>query len=133
MSWLWLIGIIALTNSNGNRASPWNISLRIFTSANLFHPVVNSTLQFFMVSLLNFITSPDILCIVKQSMILLCRAILYAFLLSIHAIAIFFLWFCSHWICVDRYIVDLFFFACGILSVLWGTDRGLFVSSKFPL
>ena len=33
---MWLTGIIAITNSNGDSASPWNISLWIFAWAKLF-------------------------------------------------------------------------------------------------
>ena len=41
---MWLSGIIAITNSNGDSASPWKIPLWIFPSAQLFHLSVNSTL-----------------------------------------------------------------------------------------
>ena len=42
---MWLRGIMSSTNSNGDSASPWNMLLWIFTSAKLFPPTVNSTLQ----------------------------------------------------------------------------------------
>ena len=42
----WLSGINAITNSNGDSATTWNIPLWIFTSAKLYPP-----LQFFMVFL----------------------------------------------------------------------------------
>ena len=44
-----LKGLMAITNSNGDSASPWNTPLCIFTFANLFPPAVNSTLQVSMV------------------------------------------------------------------------------------
>ena len=40
-----LSGIMAITNSNGDCASPWNMPLWIFTSAKVFPPAVNSTFQ----------------------------------------------------------------------------------------
>ena len=72
-------GIIAITNSNGDSASPWNMPLWIFTSVKLFPPAVISTLQFSMVFSINFMTSPDILYILKQSVFQLCGTISYAF------------------------------------------------------
>ena len=42
----WLSGIIAITNINGDSASPWKIPFRIFTSAKILHLAVTSTLQF---------------------------------------------------------------------------------------
>ena len=49
-----LSGIIAITNSNGDRASPWKI-FQIFTSIKLFPPTDCSTLQFSMVFSVNFV------------------------------------------------------------------------------
>ena len=86
---MWLSGIIAIIDSNGDIASPWNIPLWIFASTKLFPPGVNSTLQVFMVSSIKFTTSSDILYILRQFIIQLCGAILYDFLLSIQAIARF--------------------------------------------
>ena len=40
---------VAIINSNGDSASPWNIPFLIFASEKLFPPAVNSTLQVFMV------------------------------------------------------------------------------------
>ena len=57
----WLSGIIAITNTNSDSASPWKIPLRIFTTAKLFPSAVNSILQFFMVFSINFMTSSNIL------------------------------------------------------------------------
>ena len=57
---IWFSGIIAITNSNNDSASPWKIRLWIFTSVKLFPPAVSSTLQFCMVFSINFMTSPDI-------------------------------------------------------------------------
>ena len=42
--WMWLSGVIAITNSNGDSASPWNMLLWIFTSAKLFPPAVKNWL-----------------------------------------------------------------------------------------
>ena len=39
-------GIIAITNRNGDSASPWKIPAWIFTSVKLIPPDVSSTLQF---------------------------------------------------------------------------------------
>ena len=58
-----LSGIIAITNSKGDSAS-W-----IFTTAYVFLPAVNSILQFFMTSVINFITLSNILYIFKYSII----------------------------------------------------------------
>ena len=38
---MWLSCIITIKNSNGDSTSPWNIPLQIFTSANLFPPIVD--------------------------------------------------------------------------------------------
>ena len=58
---LWLSGIIAFINNNGDSASPWNICLWIFASAKLFPPTINSILQVFMVFSIKFMSSSDIL------------------------------------------------------------------------
>ena len=63
---MWLNGIIAITNSNGFSASPWNIPLWIFTSAKLFPPAVNSTLQVSTVFSIKFMTLSGILYILRQ-------------------------------------------------------------------
>ena len=49
---VWSSGIMAIMNSNGDSASPWNIPLEIFASAKLLPPTVNSTQQVFMVFLI---------------------------------------------------------------------------------
>ena len=67
-----LRGIIAITNYNGDSVSSRNIPLWIFTSAKVFNPTVNSTLLFFMVSSMKFMTSSDILDILRQSIIQFC-------------------------------------------------------------
>ena len=51
--------IVAITKSNGDSATPWKVSLGIFTSAKLFPLAVSSTLQFSMVFSINFMTSLD--------------------------------------------------------------------------
>ncbi len=50
---MWLTGIMAITNSNGDSASLWNMPLWIFTSAKLYPPAVNSTHQVWMVFSIN--------------------------------------------------------------------------------
>ena len=73
---------IAITNSNGDSASPWNIPLRIFTSVKLFLHAVSSIHQFFIVILINFMTS--------QSIMQLYETLSNTFSLSIHTITRFF-------------------------------------------
>ena len=63
---MWLSGIIAITNSNGDSASPWNMPLWIFTSAKIFPSAVNSTLQVSVFFSINFMTSSGILYILRQ-------------------------------------------------------------------
>ena len=53
---MWLSGIMAITNSNSDSASPWNMPLWIFTSANLCRPVVVSALHVCMVFSINCTT-----------------------------------------------------------------------------
>ena len=96
----WLSDIIAIINSNGDSASPWNIPLWIFASAQLFLPAVNSTLQVFMFFSIKFMSSSDILYILRQLIIQLCGDhIIWFFLLSIQAIARFFRLFFSLRMC----------------------------------
>ena len=66
---IWLSGIITITNSNGDSASSWKTPLWIFTSVKLFPPAVSSTPQFSIVFTIHFMTSPDILYILRQSII----------------------------------------------------------------
>ena len=87
---MWISGIIAITNNNDDRKSSRNIPPWIFSFAKLFPPVVTSTFQFFVVSGRKFIILSDILYILTQSIILLCRTISYTLLLSICAVATFF-------------------------------------------
>ena len=77
---MWFSGIMAIMNSKGYSAYPWKISLWIFVSAMLLPPDVSSTLQVFMVCSMNFMTSCDILYILRQCSIQLCGSISYAFL-----------------------------------------------------
>ena len=53
----WLRGIMAIKNSNGDSASPWNKPLWIFALVKLLPPAVNSTLQVFIVFSIKFMTS----------------------------------------------------------------------------
>ena len=63
---MWFSGIMAIMNSRGDSTSPWKIPLWIFVSAQFIPPVVNSTLQFFMVFSMKLMTSCDILYISRQ-------------------------------------------------------------------
>ena len=58
---MWLSHIMAITNINGDTASPWNTFLWIFTSVNLFLPAINSTFQVCMVFSINCTTWSGIL------------------------------------------------------------------------
>ena len=124
---MWLSGIIAITNRKGDSASPWNILLWIFASDMLFPLAVSSTLQI----LINFLTSFDILYILRQFIIQLCWTIPCAFLLSIHAIARFFVSSSSRWGCADQdTVAPVPLSTYGILSVPRGRVRVLLTISK---
>ena len=64
-----LSGIIAIINSNGDSASPWNKPLWTFASAKFLSPTTSSTFQVFMVFSIKFMTSCDILYILRQYII----------------------------------------------------------------
>ena len=66
---MWLSDIMVTMSSNGDSASLWNIPLWIFASVKLLPSTVNSTLQVFMVFSVKFMTSSDILYILKQFII----------------------------------------------------------------
>ena len=66
---MWLNSIMAIMNSNGDNASSWNIPLCLFASAKLLPPAVNSTLQVFKFFSIQFMTSCDILYILRQFII----------------------------------------------------------------
>ena len=66
--------------SNGDRPSPWKIPHWIFTSAMRFPPAVNSTLQFFIIFLKNFMTLSDIKNNLRWFIIQLCGTISHTFL-----------------------------------------------------
>ena len=78
-------GIIAITNNNGDSASPGNMPPWMLIS------VFSSSCQFSLVFSINLLTSPGILHILRLCNIQLLGIILYGFLLSIQAIARFFL------------------------------------------
>ena len=73
---MWLSGIIAIININGDNAPSWNI----LVSTKLFRPAVNSTLQVFMVFSIKSMISSDILYILRQFIFRVCVTISYAFL-----------------------------------------------------
>ena len=111
---------LLLQINNDENWSPWMMSLKIFTSAKLFTPAFNSSFQFFIASLMKFISLSDILHIFKQSIILLCGTTSLDFLLPIHVIATFFGSLCSSWESADQCRLDHQFllFPCGIISYL---------------
>ena len=76
---VWLSDIIAITNSNGDSTSPRKISLRILTSAKLFPPTINCTLQFSLVFSINFMTSSNILYILRRFIIQLVHRYIVCF------------------------------------------------------
>ena len=127
---MWFSGIIAITNSNVDSASPWNTPHWIFPAANLLHLAVNSSLHFF-TDLMTLSASLKILRVYYPA---LWVHFLYLFAVSIYAIATFFrlilLFWRMNW---SMYRVHLLFFlfACGILPVLWRTVRGLYASRKY--
>ena len=61
----YLSGIIVITYNNGESVFLWKIPLWIFTSAKVFPPAFNSTFQFFIASVMNFMTLSDILYIFR--------------------------------------------------------------------
>ena len=79
---MWLSGIIAITNSVGDSASPRDIPLLIFASAKLFSPAVNSTVQIFMVFSINYMIRFDNLSILRQFIIQICRIMTYLFVVN---------------------------------------------------
>ena len=77
---MWLSGIMAIKNIKGDRASLWKIPLWIFALANLLPPAVYSILQVFIFFSMKFMTSSDILYILRLFIIQSCGTISYAFL-----------------------------------------------------
>ena len=63
---LWQSDIIEISNKNDDREHPWNRPLQLFISVKLFPSVVNSILQFFKVSSMNFMKLLDIIYILRQ-------------------------------------------------------------------
>ena len=126
---IWLSGIMAIMNSKDDRASPWKIPLWIFASANLLPPAVNSILQVFMVLSMKFMTSSDILYILRQCII---QPYHMPFCSQSRPELDFSVLSCSHLGCFDlcRVILLCLWILCGILSVRQGTIRGLLASSK---
>ena len=70
-----LSGIMPITNSNGDSASPWNIPLCIFPYVKLFPPAVNSTSQVCMVFSINCTTWSGILWIRMIFSLVICSSI----------------------------------------------------------
>ena len=123
---------MAIMNSNGDSASPRKIPFWIFVSAKLFPPAVNFTLNVFMVFSIKFMTSCDILNILRLFIIQFCGTISFAFCSQSRSWPGFFAWSCFHMGCVDICRVTLLclWILCGILSVLQGRNRCLLASSR---
>ena len=66
---MWLGGIIAITNSRCDMASPWKISLWIYTSVKLFPYPFSSTLQLSMECSISIMISLDTLYFLRKSII----------------------------------------------------------------
>ena len=116
---MWLRSIIVITNSNGGRASTWNIPLWIFASTKILL-TVNSTLQVSMVFSINFMTSSDILYILRQFIIQLFRTISYVFLYYYYylLIRIFYIsdiW----WFFTGVWVTASLLKSPGLFSVFW--------------
>ena len=129
---MWLSGIVAITNSNGDTTSPWNICTTLdFHLNKLFPLALHSTLQFFIVSSIHFMTFQAVLYILSQSIIQVCETT------CLFVVNLRHLHFLSHFALLREFVcqcpVDLLFqlFLSGILSVLRGTVRG-FANSKHP-
>ena len=75
---MWLNGIIAITNSNGDNVSPLNMFLWIFTSANLFFRL--PTHLFFMISSMTFIVIIIIIIIISSLLRFFHTSVSYWFL-----------------------------------------------------
>ena len=119
---MWLSGIIAITNSNGDSASPSNIPLWTFASGKLFPSAVNSTLQVFMVFLIKFTISSDIYVHLETFITQLCGPYHIPFCYQSRPCLDFSVWSCSRWGCADQCRVALlcFWIFCCILSITWG-------------
>ena len=120
-----LSDIIAIMNSKRDSASAWNKLLWIFVSAKLFTPVVDSTFLVFKVFSIKFMTSSDILYILRQ----LCGTISYDWCSQSGQMPFFSVSSCSRWGGADQCRVPLpcLSILCSILSV----PHGLFVRNKF--
>ena len=127
----WLSSIIAITNNSGDSKSPWKIRLWIFFSVKLFPPAVNSTVPVLVVFTIKFMTSSDVLDILRQFIIQRHGTIYYAFLKSVQAIA-FSVPSCPRWGCVDQCSVPLLSLLIfwSILSIPQGTICRLLASRK---
>ena len=127
-------GIIAIITSNGESASPWKMPCWIFTSAKVFLLTVNSTVQFFMVSMMNFMTLSDILYIFRHSTRIAESSHVRAFRCQSMPWLHFYAWFCCPLGCADQCTVNHLFFLipCSILSIFHKIVHRLFVSNISP-
>ena len=94
--------------------SPWKILRRIFTSANFFPPAVSSTLQVFMVFVMNFMILWDILYILDKLLSSFEREP-YRIPCRCQSTTMFYFFpshFCSHLRCLVYQVFLLFFFSC---------------------
>ena len=121
-----LSGIIAIIN----RRCFW-----IFTSAKIFLPAVISIYQFFMASVMKFITLSDILYIFRYLIVQVFMTISYSFCCWSMPWLNFSVLFCSLWGCAEQCTVSYLFllFTCDILSVLPATVYSIQASCRSPL
>ena len=129
---IWLSGIIAIMNNNGDNASPWNIPPWIFDSAKLFPPAVNSIFQVCMVSSVKFMTSFDILYIRRQLLSSFVGPYRMPLCCQSRSEKDFSIPSCSRWGCAEqcRAVFLCLWILCGILSVHQVAIRGFFESNK---
>ena len=133
---MWLNGIIAIINSNGDNTTPWKIPFWIFVSALLFPLAISLTRQFFMIFSINFMTLADILYILRQSIIqfwflnnvLFSDIILFKFsiFLSSSCVGVNSVWlgcvvFQLLWLCCSFQLDFSYFSVFGVLIIISGS------------
>ena len=125
---MWLSGIMAIMNCNGDSVSPWNIPLWIFASTKLLPLAVNSTFLVFMVFSIKFMTSSDILYILLS----FAGPCHMPFGSQSRPWLDFSVWSCSRLWCADLCKVTLLclWILCSTLSAPQGTIRGLLTYCK---
>ena len=129
---MWLSGIIAVTNSNSESTS--YRCLWAFTSVKNFPSAFNSPLQFFMASMMNFMTVGYLVHFLDSLLSIFAGLYLSLFCRQSTPWLHFSVSFWSPWGCVDQCIVDhqFNFSSCGILFFLGEINRGLLASNRSP-